>query len=141
MYNETADPERLQWKSLVAMLGFLIEEFVIDVETFEFLAEDNQGPLPEDYTLCGFFWSRSYCREWKFKDKLVEYQERPAEFPSMAKIRAKQILWLAPQLVSFDYFLTLNLSIQLTGWESDGLLVFGVGGFAVRDFADSGTGM
>lgn len=83
------------WESLVAMLNLLVKSVGDEnFERFKFPVPIG-GPLPEDYILRGFSWSRCY-----FPERWVE--GTPVD---MSVVRVERILWLAWRIaiVSFDH--------------------------------------
>lgn len=109
MHIRTSEPatrlleNEFPWDALVTMLNHLIKNFEserFEGERFPVPEKGIGRPLPEDYTLRGLDWSKSYFPERWFEDAQVDDEERSMELPSMANIRVERILWLATRIAA-----------------------------------------
>jgi hypothetical protein len=88
------------WTALIEMLNELRATYKgnkIDAEDFPI---SDKQPLPEDYTLRGLDWTRSYFLDDWFEDVQVYSEKRDDERPNMGDIRVERILWLARRICS-----------------------------------------
>lgn len=102
------------WEALVSLLNSLTSEPETDKFETENFPIPEQGigrPLPEDYTLRGLDWAKTYFPEGWFEDAQVDDEERLMELPSMESVRVERILWIATRIaaVSVDHIDVTNI--------------------------------
>lgn len=104
------------WEALVSLLNSLTSEPETDKFETENFPIPEQGigrPLPEDYTLRGLDWAKTYFPEGWFEDAQVDDEERLMELPSMESVRVERILWIATRIAaSGDHLIYSNGSFS-----------------------------